>query len=97
MPLELEGVEALLTRSRAPDVEHAPRLRAAARLLDEEESGMPELGELVAEVFLQRCRQQAAAEHVAIPQAAVLDQEPAVDPARGGGERLARRSRYVRA
>src|SRR3954451_5570328 len=56
---------------------------------------MAEPAELLAQMRLQRLGQEAFAEHVPVPEAAVLDEHPAVDPARGRGELLARRLRHI--
>jgi hypothetical protein len=51
---------------------------------------MAETGELVAQVLLERGREQASAEDVSIPKTPVFDEQPAVDPARGCSERFVR-------
>ena len=56
---------------------------------------MSELAQLVAEVLLERLREKASAEHVAIPQTAVFDEHPAVDAACSRGEVLVCRARDV--
>jgi hypothetical protein len=68
---------------------------APFRPLDEEEAGVPELPELVAQVLLERLREKASAEHVAIPETAVFDEHPAVDAACSRGEVLVCRARDV--
>ena len=80
--LELERVEAFLTRAGAADVEHPAGLGAAFGPLDEEKPCVAELAELVAEVLLERFREEAPAKNVTVPEAAVFDKKPAVDPAR---------------
>ena len=93
--LELERVEALLARSRVAEVQHAASLPSPGRLLDEEEPRMAEPRELVAQVSLERLREEAAGQNVPIPEAPVFDEEPAVDAARGCPEALAGRLRDV--
>jgi hypothetical protein len=68
---------------------------APFRPLDEEEAGVPELPQLVAQVLLERLREKASAEHVAIPETAVFDEHPAVDAACRRGEVLVCRARHV--
>jgi hypothetical protein len=86
--LDLERQKALCTGSRRRD-EHVPAaLRPAVGTPYEEESRGAEHVKLLAQVLLQPRREQAVAERVAPPRAAVLDQEPVVDAARGRRERL---------
>jgi hypothetical protein len=68
---------------------------APFRPLDEEEAGVPELPQLVAQVLLERLGEKAPAEHVAIPETAVFDEHPAVDAACRRGEVLVCRARHV--
>ena len=62
---------------------------AALGTLDEEEASVPEARELVAQVLLER-RRERSAEDVPIPETPVLDEQPAIDAARGRCQRLAR-------
>ena len=95
--LDLEPEEPLPPRYGRADVHGAARLRAALRLLDEEEARTLERVELRAQMLLQLRREQASSEHVARPGAPVLDEDPVVDAAGGRGERLVARARDGRA
>ena len=86
--VDLELEEALRPGVRRPEPDLPAGVRAALGLLDEEESGRPEHAQLLAEMDLQLVGEKAAAEHVAIPEAAVLEHDPAVDPARRRRQRL---------
>jgi hypothetical protein len=93
--VELEPIQPLLAGPAAAQVEHPALVGAPFRPLDEEEAGVPELAQLVAQVLLERLREKAPAEHVAIPETAVFDEHPAVDAACRRGEVLVCRARHV--
>jgi hypothetical protein len=95
--VELERVEALRAGPRRAEVERSAAVRAALGLLDEEETGVRQARELVAEVSLEPRGEEAAAEDVAVPEAAVLDEDPVVDAARGRREGLGAAARDLRA
>ena len=69
----------------------------AVRSPDEEQPAVRHRRDLLAQVLLDLVGEAAAGERVARPEAAVLDEEPVVDPAGGRGERLVVLAREVRA
>ena len=74
--------------------EHAPEaLDTPLGLLHEEQARGAERLELLPKMRLEPRREEAPAEDVATPGAAVLDQDPVVDPARRRAERLLARPR----
>ena len=95
--IDLELVEALLPDLRRPEVDAAAAVRPVLGLLQEQEARGRERVKLLAQVRLQPVREEAASEHVAVPHAAVLEQDPVVDPAGRRRERLGARARHRRA
>ena len=71
--------------------------RLPVRSPDEQQAPVRDRRDLLAQVLLHLVGETAAGERVARPEAAVLDEEPVVDPARGCGERLVVLAREVRA
>ena len=86
--LELEPEEALLAGRRRGEEHAPPVLRPPLGLLHEEQARGAERLQLLPKVRLEPRREEAPAEDVATPGAAVLDQDPVVDPARRRGDRL---------
>src|SRR6185312_9717144 len=74
-----------------------PLPAAALAAADEEQLRRPERADLRAEVRLDLVGQTTAGERVAVPDAAVLDENPVVDPACGSRERLAALRGHLRA
>jgi hypothetical protein len=93
VPLELEPTEAPLGLGRACDEREQPVAAPPLGPADEEDPAVRRPRPLGREVALQLRGERRAVDRVVPPEAAVLDQDPGVDPARGRGERLLVRPR----
>jgi len=93
--IELEREESLAARERRAEEELAASVGAPVRLLHEEKARVAKAVELLPEVGLELRREEASAEHVAIPEAPVFDEDPVVDSAGGRSERLGAAARDV--
>jgi len=92
MPVELEAAELTVPR----DEGEQPVLRAPLAAADEEDPRMRKPPALDDEERLQLLAQRRAVDGVVRPEPAVLEQDPRVDAARGGADRLRVRQRRLR-
>ena len=86
--VDLELEEALRPGVRRPEPDLPAGVDAALGLLDEEQAGRPEDAQLLAEMGLELVGEETGTQDVAIPEAAILEHDPAVDPARRRGQRF---------
>jgi hypothetical protein len=88
VPLQLDPDQPLLALAGAGRERGEARAPTAIRAADEEEPAVRDRRELAPQRVLDLVGETAAGECIAAPDAAVLDQEPVIDPAGGGVERL---------
>ena len=86
--LELDAAELALARRRPGEEGKEPVAAAPLGATDEEDAGVRQTDALGDEMGLQGAAERRAVDGVVRPEAAVLDQDPGVDPARGRAERL---------
>jgi glycine/D-amino acid oxidase-like deaminating enzyme len=86
--LELDAAELALRLGRAREERDEPVRGAALGAADEEDAGERMRRPLGDEVRLDLGRERRAVDGVARPEAAVLEQQPRLDAARRGAERL---------
>jgi hypothetical protein len=93
--LELESTQSLAPFARVGHVRDEPLSAAAVGAAHEEHATAAGGLLLLAQVRLDLIGEAAAGNRVARPEPSVLDEEPAVDAACGGGQRLAVLARQV--